>query len=75
MDNTHIFACKMAAELIIAKLEEADSLSRLNGNLAGSKDCAKSQREVAAQLDAQIGEILEIAKNLSLILNGYHPEG
>ena len=34
MDNTHVFACKMAAELIIAKLEEADSLSRLNGNLA-----------------------------------------
>ena len=74
MDNTHVFACKMAAELIIARLEEADSLSRLNGNLAGSEDCAKSQREVAAQLDAQIGEILEIAKNLSLILNGYHPE-
>ena len=74
MNNTHAFACKMASELIVVKLEEADSLSRLNGNLAGSKDCAKSQREVAAQLDAHIGEILEIAKNLSLILSGHHPE-
>lgn len=74
MDNMHVFACKMASELIVSKLEEADNLSRLNGNLAGSKDCAKSQREVAAQLDANIGEILEIAKNLSLILSGHHPE-
>ena len=74
MDNTHTFACKMASELIVVKLEDADRLSRLNGNLVGNKDCTKSQREVAAQLDAQIGEILEIAKNLSLILNGYHPE-
>lgn len=74
MDNMHVFACKMASELIVAKLEEADSLSRLNGNLVGSKDCANSQREVAAQLDAHIGEILEIAKNLSLILSGHHPE-
>ena len=74
MDNTHVFACKMASELIVVKLEDADRLSRLNGNLVGSKDCTKSQREVAAQLDVQIGEILEIAKNLSLILGGHHPE-